>query len=73
MSVGPTHAGLAFHAHGAAWLATVRGSKLFMLFPPSAWPVINARTVYLSRYCMRALLYGCFTVCVRAVHGWWSV
>jgi len=38
LSVGPMHAGLAFHAHGAAWLATVRGSKLFMLFPPSAWP-----------------------------------
>jgi hypothetical protein len=48
LSVGPTKGGLAFHAHGEAWLATVRGAKLWLLFPPSLWPPARSGVVLSS-------------------------
>eukprot|EP00812_Abedinium_dasypus_P000926 NODE_1109_length_1238_cov_309.480135.p1 GENE.NODE_1109_length_1238_cov_309.480135~~NODE_1109_length_1238_cov_309.480135.p1 ORF type:complete len:329 (-),score=16.83 NODE_1109_length_1238_cov_309.480135:234-1220(-) len=33
-SVGPSKQGLPLHSHGAAWLALVRGWKLWFIFPP---------------------------------------
>lgn len=38
MSMGRAGAGLAFHAHGPAWLAVVHGVKLWFLIPPEKFP-----------------------------------
>eukprot|EP00041_Stephanoeca_diplocostata_P017530 m.355279 g.355279 ORF g.355279 m.355279 type:complete len:360 (-) comp20736_c0_seq1:1087-2166(-) len=38
VSIGPAGSGLAFHAHGPAWLAVVHGVKLWFLVPPEKFP-----------------------------------
>jgi hypothetical protein len=39
LSIGGNGTGLAFHAHGAAWLATLAGTKLWFIVDPMHWPV----------------------------------
>lgn len=39
LSIGGNGSGLAFHAHGPTWLATLKGYKVWFLIPPQNWPV----------------------------------
>eukprot|EP00040_Diaphanoeca_grandis_P027989 m.160575 g.160575 ORF g.160575 m.160575 type:complete len:563 (-) comp31186_c0_seq2:105-1793(-) len=41
VSIGGAGSGLPFHVHGAAWLTTVYGSKLWFLIPPQNWPPVG--------------------------------
>jgi hypothetical protein len=43
LSIGGNGSGLAFHAHGAAWLATLKGCKVWLLFAPNDWPRKDAQ------------------------------
>eukprot|EP00039_Didymoeca_costata_P021951 m.345813 g.345813 ORF g.345813 m.345813 type:complete len:463 (-) comp27391_c0_seq1:34-1422(-) len=49
LSLGPPGAGLSFHNHGDAWLAQIRGSKLWLLYDPEKWPAEN-KTIALGKY-----------------------
>ena len=73
-SIGGVGVGVAAHTHGSAWLTTVRGSKLWLLYPPGT--VLDRQLLlrppheWLGRWREGADGPEVMTICVARRDGW---